>query len=1033
MNTIFEAITHLIQSPQFAAFCCDALLKSIVVLAFAGILCLVWKRAAAATRHLIWLLALANLPLLPLLPHVLPGASHPLWSVSSDLISANQISLSLEFAPVKMTGGNQPASSVMAASTAPAVVKSARHALTARLNQNWLALGFIAWTLGILSMLLYFALGQFQLRKFSRTAHVLDTPKWLDLLSESCVTLRLSRRVTLLQSDENVMPLTWGWLRPAVLLPLEADQWPADRRRVVLLHELAHVKRLDCLTQFIARIITALFWFNPLAWLAARQMRIERERACDDLVLNGGCKASDYAGHLVQIARAFRRAPQSAGIAMARSSKLEQRVTAIIDPSRIRRLRPLGLAGVLLAIAAVVLGIGSYSISFARDTGSPLLQKQLTELEQFSKQKLAQSKELMAASGDTMLPDYQKLFDAATAGDIDTVTNLYHSFSSRHTQYSRTKGVRQDPRLRTSYWSPILEIDLAYDQVADCDPKYTEIAANDMVNSISRGAIYFGGTDPGRGIPTAFCKSHVAADPFYTITQNALADGSYLEYLRNTYGESRKTLAALAAARSQDSELSALDKEYQSAMDRLYAVYDKPDNDPELKAAQDACDQLEKKIRDRTDQLVARLKAQGVSPTSDPALGPIPETLYIPTQEDSQKSFQDYTADAQVRAVHDKRFPKEPKQVKSGEEIKVDDEGHTQVSGQIAVMEINGRIAKIVFDKNPGHEFYVEESFPLDWMYPYLQPNGPIMKINRQPLDTMPDEVVQKDREYWNSRAGGMIGDWLQDNTPISKVTDFAEKVFLNHDYSSYGADPRFVENPYAQKMFSKFRSSIAGLYAWRAQHATDAGEKQRMTDAADFAFRQAYALCPYSPEAVFRYVDFLKTHGRDADARLITEAAVRASEVWDPKNNSQLKDLSKRLGASLVPAQTGDSISTADMKLQQLKVSREQIQEVLKKLEAMDHDELEKGLPKAVTDGELNKLLAQRVIAEQDFARVKQEAGPQQPEYQDAETLVKDAQRKVDNRMQGILVGMQAKLDATSAYIDALKMARQNTQGPGN
>ncbi len=873
---MFEAVIQLIQSPRFAAFCCDALLKSIVVLAFAGVLCLAWRRAAAATRHLIWFIALASLPMLPLLPHVLPGASHPLWSVSSDLISGNQISLSLEFAPVKMTGGNQPASTVTAPSTAPAVVKSAKHVLTARLNQNWLVLGFAAWFLGILSMLLYFALGKFQLRKFSRSARVLDTPEWIDLLSESCGTLRLSRRVTLLQSSENVMPLTWGWLRPTVLFPLEATEWPVERRRIVLLHELAHVKRLDCLTQFIARIITALFWFNPLAWLAAHEMRIERERACDDLVLNGGCKASDYAGHLVQIARAFRRAPQSAGIAMARSSKLEQRVTAIIDPSRVRRLRPLGLAGVLLAIAAVVLGIGSYRIGFARDTNSPLLEKQLTELEQFSKQKLAQSEELMAASGDTMLPDYQKLFDAATTGDIDTVTNLYHSFSSRHTQYSRTKGVRQDPRLRTSYWSPILEIDLAYDQVADCDPKYTEIAANDMVDSISRGAIYFGGTDPGRGIPTAFCKSHVAADPFYTITQNALADGSYLEYLRNTYGENRKILGALAAARSQDSELSALDREYHSAMDKLYAVYDKPDGDPELKAAQDACDELEKKIKDRKDQLVARLKAQGVAPTSDPVLGPIPETLYIPTQEDSQRAFQDYTADAQVRASHDKQFPKEPKQVKAGEEIKDDDNGHVQVTGQVAVMGINALIAKVIFDKNPGHEFFVEESFPLDWMYPYLQPNGPIMKINRQPLATMPDEVVQKDKEYWNSRAGGMIGDWLQDDTPISKVTDFAEKVFLNHDYSGYKADPHFVENAYAQKMFSKFRSSIGGLYAWRAQQATDAGEKQRMTDAADFAFRQAYALCPYSPEALYRYANLLVEEKRIGDALLLAETAAK-------------------------------------------------------------------------------------------------------------------------------------------------------------
>src|SRR5262249_24861828 len=161
---------------------------------------------------------------------------------------------------------------------------------------------------------------------------------------------------------------------------------------------------------------------------------------------------------------------------MARSSNLEQRVTAIVDASRSRRLRPIGLAGVLIAIATVIFWIGGYKTSLASDSDSSLRQQQITRLQEFSRQKLQQSKLLMASSGDTMLPEYQRLFDAAIAGDVQTVTNMYRSFSSRHPQYNRVKGVRQDPRLRTSYWGPILEIDLAYDHVANCDPKYTQIA-----------------------------------------------------------------------------------------------------------------------------------------------------------------------------------------------------------------------------------------------------------------------------------------------------------------------------------------------------------------------------------------------------------------------------------------------------------------------------------------------------------------------------------------------------------------------------
>src|SRR5207245_3442457 len=115
-----------------------------------------------------------------------------------------------------------------------------------------------------------------------------------------------------------------------------ADQWLPERGRVVVLPELADVTRCDCLTQMIARLACAVYWFNPLVWVAARRMCVERERACDDLVLNGGCRASDYAAHLVEIARTFRRVPQVAAIAMARSGGLERRVVDILDDHRTR-------------------------------------------------------------------------------------------------------------------------------------------------------------------------------------------------------------------------------------------------------------------------------------------------------------------------------------------------------------------------------------------------------------------------------------------------------------------------------------------------------------------------------------------------------------------------------------------------------------------------------------------------------------------------------------------------------------------------
>jgi hypothetical protein len=158
-------------------------------------------------------------------------------------------------------------------------------------------------------------------------------------------------------------------------------------------------------------------------------------------------------------------------------------------------------------------------------------------------------------------------------------------------------------------------------------------------------------------------------------------------------------------------------------------------------------------------------------------------------------------------------------------------------------------------------------------MYPYLEPHGLIFKVNRQPLTEISDTMVQQDTGFWQSRVTRMIGDWLDGGTSVSVVTAFGEKVFLQHDLDGFTGDARFVQSDYAARMFSKFRASIAGLYAWRAQKASDAGEKERMAKAADFAFRQAVALCPYSPEgSAAAYLEFLKEQHRGADAKQVQD-----------------------------------------------------------------------------------------------------------------------------------------------------------------
>ena len=262
------------------------------------------------------------------------------------------------------------------------------------------------------------------------------------------------------------------------------------------------------------------------------------------------------------------------------------------------------------------------------------------------------------------------------------------------------------------------------------------------------------------------------------------------------------------------------------------------------------------------------------------------EKIRTPTAEDSQNTFQEYLKDAQERLHHDNQFPSEPRQIKPGEDVRIV-KNRVQVSGQVAVMAINALLVKIIFERNPDREFYLEESFPLDWMYPQLTPHKLIFKLNRKPLAELSEETVKQDREFWTQQQAQMIGDWLTPETPVKDVCAFALRVFGRKDLSGFKGDRRFVENEYANKTYSKLRSSIGGLYQWRVNNAKSSAERKDMTAEADFAFRQAFALCPRSPEAIFRYVNLLTSVGRMDDASRVAMAA----KSLEP-DNPQLEDL---------------------------------------------------------------------------------------------------------------------------------------------
>jgi TonB family protein len=163
--------------------------------------------------------------------------------------------------------------------------------------------------------------------------------------------------VPVLESTEIPMPLAWGIWRPAVVLPAGSRDWPPARLRTVLLHEVTHVERRDLLAQALGQAVCCLYWFHPLAWMAARELRKERERACDDAVLLGGVPAHDYADDLVALVRAMsaRQSQWPAAVGMAERSDLEMRVRALLDRGRERRPLSRRAAAAMGAAALVVL------------------------------------------------------------------------------------------------------------------------------------------------------------------------------------------------------------------------------------------------------------------------------------------------------------------------------------------------------------------------------------------------------------------------------------------------------------------------------------------------------------------------------------------------------------------------------------------------------------------------------------------------------------------------------------------------------
>jgi len=312
----------------------DLLAKSsgVVLLAFATLS--LWRSASAAQRCAVWLAAFFVLLLLPFTllwqPHWSialgqPAAAVPLPEVSGEIMPS---------APNLTVQAAQP---------------EAQNGLPAWSTAQWLAL---VWFSGFACLLAHRLLGSLQLRRLKSRSHPVMDERALACTARVAAALGVRRGVALRMSSRVAVPLTWGFIKPMLLLPSDALEWDAERLEAALRHEMGHIRHCDALTRLITTIITAVYWPNVLVWLGAKAWRTVQEQAADDLVIDAGTVAESYALQLLDAARSVQAAGglRAPALAMAQPSTLETRLAAIMDSTRNRR--SYSMRGALAGLAA---------------------------------------------------------------------------------------------------------------------------------------------------------------------------------------------------------------------------------------------------------------------------------------------------------------------------------------------------------------------------------------------------------------------------------------------------------------------------------------------------------------------------------------------------------------------------------------------------------------------------------------------------------------------------------------------------------
>lgn len=341
----------------------ELIVRATLVLSVAMALQWFTRKGSAAARHHLWTVTFALLLLLPALRLFGPSWDVPLLPQAGGP----------EVSPL---GVLESGTSVVSAGTplaAPADVPEAQGARTeAAQPRPFIQLAFLLWGLGSGAALVSVVAGFWRFRRLVRAGRPVESETWLSELDALRKRLSIRVEVQLVLGADSVTPMTGGLRRPVILLPASAANWSHARRRVVLSHELVHVRRHDALRQLLGRAVLSLYWFHPLTWVASHFAAIRREEACDEEVLATGARPSDYARHLLSLAESSTRVRSALSLPMAQRSQLERRIRAILEPYR---ARPRALVS---AIALAIVAAAGISAAVANPIRSPPAQDALS-------------------------------------------------------------------------------------------------------------------------------------------------------------------------------------------------------------------------------------------------------------------------------------------------------------------------------------------------------------------------------------------------------------------------------------------------------------------------------------------------------------------------------------------------------------------------------------------------------------------------------------------------------------------------------